>query len=400
MANRVVVQRSSSSSSTRLPSAGYRVAAVSQMAPSVYGGAGGYGTRVSTSSVPVNYSYMQLGSKDNILLSGGEKVTMQNLNDRLAAYLDKVRSLESANSQLEIKIKEHSGKVSPTTGRDFSKYYQTIQDLQAQIFDARQNNVRLLLHVDNARLAADDFKTKYETEVPLRNSVVVDIGGLRRLLDDLTMKRSDLEMEIEHLQEELSYLKKNHATEVEELSQHLGGSVSVEVDAAPSVDLGKVMAEMRAQYDNLAAKNRVEAKERFEKESQQLIKQVNTSSEELTSRKSEVTDVRRRAQSLEIELQSLLNMKAALEGTVADTEARYGAQIEQVQAQIRILEANLGQIRGDMEQQRNDYSLLLNIKLRLEMEIAEYRRLLGGDEENMELEKNLLEEAKKGEANL
>lgn len=75
-----------------------------------------------------------MGGGDGGLLTGDEKQTMQNLNDRLANYLGKVHALEEANSELELRIKEWYGKFSATdTDRDYSKYFKIIEDLRNQV---------------------------------------------------------------------------------------------------------------------------------------------------------------------------------------------------------------------------------------------------------------------------
>ncbi|XP_008070131.1 keratin, type I cytoskeletal 15 isoform X1 [Carlito syrichta] len=324
------------------------------------------------------------GGGDGGLLSGNEKITMQNLNDRLASYLDKVRALEEANADLEGKIRDWYQKQAPTSPeRDYSHYFKTMEELQDKILAAAIDNSRVILEIDNARLAVDDFRLKYENELGLRQSVEADINGLRRVLDELTLARTDLEMQIEGLKEELAYMKKNHEEEMKEFGSQLVGQVNVEMDAAPGVDLTRVLAEMREQYEAIAEKNRRDAEAWFFSKTEELNKEVASNTEMIQTSKTEITDLRRTLQGLEIELQSQLSMKAGLENSLAETECRYATQLQQIQGLISSLEAQLSELRCEMEAQDQEYRMLLDIKTRLEQEIATYRSLLEGQDAKM-----------------
>eukprot|EP00079_Xenopus_tropicalis_P018943 XP_012808130.1 PREDICTED: LOW QUALITY PROTEIN: keratin-3, type I cytoskeletal 51 kDa-like [Xenopus tropicalis] len=317
------------------------------------------------------------------LLSANEKQTMQNLNDRLVNYLDKVHALELANGELERKIKEWYEKHGPgtTTGekKDYSKYYTIINDLKAQILVASVENAKLLLQCDNARLAADDFKMKFENEQYMRQTVEADINGLRRVMDDLTLAKSDYESQLESLNEEIAYLKKNHEDEVKGMQVTQAGQVSVEMNAAPGTDLTKLLNDMRNQYEDLAQKNRAEAEDRFNRMSADLKKSISQGVEQQKESKSELTELRRTLQALEIELQSQLAMKKSLESTLAETEGAFCVKLARIQEMIINIEEQIARLKGESECQTAEYQQLLDIKARLENEIEIYRKLLDGD---------------------
>ncbi|XP_064216502.1 keratin, type I cytoskeletal 18-like [Aotus nancymaae] len=372
--------------SVRVPS--YSARPVSSTA-SVYAGAGGSGSRISMTRSATFRSSMGVGGLAAGMAGGlagvggiqNEKETMQILNDRLASYLDKVRSLETENRKLESKIREHLEKKGPQV-RDWGHYFKTIEDLRAQIFANTVDNARIVLQIDNARLAADDFRVKYETELAMRQSVESDIRGLRKVTDDTNVTRLQLETEIEALKEELLFMKKNHEEEVNGLQAQIASSgLTMEVDAPKSQDLAQIMAEIRAQYNELARKNR----EELDKYWTQLIEEsttvVTTRSTEVEAAEMTLTELRRTVQSLEIDLDSMRNTKISLENSLREVEARYALQMEQLNGILLHLESELAHTRAEGQRQAQEYEALLNIKVKLEAEIATYRHLLEDGED-------------------
>lgn len=184
-----------------------------------------------------------------------------------------------------------------------------------------------------------------------------DINGLRRVLDELTLAKTDLEMQIEGLNEELAYLKKNHEEEMKEYDSQLAGQVNAEMDAAPGVDFILMLAEMREQYEAMAEKNRWDAEAWFFSKTEELNKEVASNTEMIQTSKTEITDLRHMMHGLEIELQSQLSMKAGLEGSLAETECPYATQLQQIQGLISSLEAQLTELRNEMECQNQDRHL-------------------------------------------
>ncbi|KAG8514885.1 LOW QUALITY PROTEIN: Keratin, type I cytoskeletal 20 [Galemys pyrenaicus] len=346
-------------------------------APSVYGGAGGYNTRISMGKQMGIYGNNAVRGD---LIASNEKMAMQNLNDRLASYLEKVRSLEKSNNRLEMKIKQWYEANAPISSRDYSAYYTQIQQLQAQIKGEQLQRSRLVLQIDNARLAAEDFRVKFETERGFRLTVEADLQGLNKVIDDLTLSKTDLELQIEELNKDLALLKKEHEEEVAALRRQLGSTVNVEVDAAPGKNLGAIMDEMRQKYELMAQENLEKAKAQFDKQITMLQDEVSLNTEELKGAEVQVKAVRQTYQSLEIDLQSQRSLKDSLERTLEETNVRYHNQLASIQEKLSFLQSQLMKIRSDAEQQTIKYNNLFDIKIRLEQEIATYRRLLEGEQ--------------------
>ncbi|KAJ7313542.1 hypothetical protein JRQ81_005012 [Phrynocephalus forsythii] len=255
----------------------------------------------------------------------------------MSFWSQRVRSLEDSNAQLEQNIREFYVKRASAGGPDLSGYFNTLKELKSKIEQETLNNAGLLLQIDNAKLAADDFRVKITKLV-------------------FTPQ------------------------EVDSLQARMGGTINVEVDSMPGTGLQKILAEIRDQYEDVMEKNRQEAEALHKSQCDAINQEVASSTEALQAAQMKITELRRLAQALEIELQSLQRMKAALEGTLDETQFRYGMELTRLRDLCSTREAELLHLRTDVQQQAEDYKRLMDIKNRLEQEISTYRHLLEGSE--------------------
>jgi hypothetical protein len=74
------------------------------------------------------------GGGEGGILNTNEKIVMQNLNSRLASYMEKVLELEESNTAMEKQIQDWYSKRGPKVfQKDNTHYYDTIEDLKDRV---------------------------------------------------------------------------------------------------------------------------------------------------------------------------------------------------------------------------------------------------------------------------
>ncbi|XP_072270881.1 keratin, type I cytoskeletal 12-like [Pyxicephalus adspersus] len=315
--------------------------------------------------------------------SPNQKEDLVNLNDRLATYLEKVRTLEEANQQLEKKIQKLSEKRA--IGRDHSHYQKTIEDLESQIQNAKETNAELLLNIENMKIAADGFKENYEAELALQATIRDDMKKLKDASSGLEMETRCLEVEEQILTKELENLKQDHKEEKEHLLQEKSKcQVNVEVDSLHPTELMDGLEKMRDQYKTIANHHQKHYEFLLEKKFRETTQQNSKDTELLQSQLRHLSMLGRKAQELETELEVHHSLKSAQESALYEIEAGYSAHLENIQGTVLKLEDALVKIRSEAEKLTSDSRILHYLKDLLEMEIRTYGILMDDEEKSIE----------------
>uniref|UniRef100_A0A8B9TYS7 Desmin n=1 Tax=Anas zonorhyncha TaxID=75864 RepID=A0A8B9TYS7_9AVES len=311
-----------------------------------------------------------------------EKVELQELNDRFANYIEKVRFLEQQNALMVAEVNRLRGKE-PT--RVAEMYEEELRELRRQVDALTGQRARVEVERDNLLDDLQKLKQRLQEEIQLKEEAENNLAAFRADVDAATLARIDLERRIESLQEEIAFLKKVHEEEIRELQAQLQEQhIQVEMDISKP-DLTAALRDIRAQYESIAAKNIAEAEEWYKSKVNDLTQAANKNNDALRQAKQEMLEYRHQIQSYTCEIDALKGTNDSLMRQMREMEERFAGEAGGYQDTIARLEEEIRHLKDEMARHLREYQDLLNIKMALDIEIATYRKLLEGEENRISI---------------
>ncbi|XP_056418183.1 peripherin isoform X2 [Hyla sarda] len=326
----------------------------------------------------VDFSVAEALNQEFLTTRSNEKAELQELNDRFASFIEKVRYLEQQNAVLVTEINQARSKE-PTRAADLCQ--QELRELRRQLDALGKERDRIQVERDNFAEDLNFLKQRLDEEVHKREDAENNLVLFRKDVDDATLSRLELERKIESLMDEIEFLKKLHEEEIQDVQVSVQvQSIHTEIEPTKQPDLTSALREIRSQYETIAVKNLQESEEWYKSKFADLSDAANRNNEALRHAKQEMNETRRQVHSLTSEIDGLKGTNEALIRQMKDMEEQFGSEAANYQDTIVRLEQDVQHMKEEMARHLREYQDLLNVKMALDIEIATYRKLLEGEE--------------------
>ncbi|KAM3933628.1 peripherin isoform 1-T1 [Leptodactylus fuscus] len=326
----------------------------------------------------VDFSVAEALNQEFLTTRSNEKAELQELNDRFASFIEKVRYLEQQNAVLVTEINQARSKE-PTRAADLCQH--ELRELRRQLDALGKDRDRIQVERDNLAEDLNFLKQRLDEEVHKREDAENNLVIFRKDVDDATLSRLELERKIESLMDEIEFLKKLHEEELQDVQVSVQiQPIHMEIEATKQPDLTSALRDIRSQYETIAAKNLQESEEWYKSKFADLSDAANRNNEALRQAKQEMNESRRQIHSLTCEIDGLKGTNEALLRQMKDMEEQFGLEAGNYQDAIARLEQEVQHMKEEMARHLREYQDLLNVKMALDIEIATYRKLLEGEE--------------------
>nr|UFQ72716.1 intermediate filament b-like protein [Macrostomum spirale] len=366
----------------------------------------------------------QTNAEVNTMLNGREKEKkdMQELNERFASYIEKVRFLEAQNKKLSNELQQLKDRWGKETERvkqtyetelaqlrkllDGSEKHKAEAEVRISSLEDQLNELQVLLDEANRQHQMDgDTIDKlnqqladYDGEISLLRRRVAtfdeersrDQKEIKRLRDEVTRLRRDLdsetlnhinaENEAQSLREQLEFMKQIHESELKELAALAYRDTTSENREFWKNEMAQALHEIQREYDSKMDVMRSEIESQYSMKVQEARTSNTRDNMELSHLreenkrvKSQVADARNRIPELEARNSQLQRELEELRRDMEEAER----ECEMEKGRLR---TDLATSQATLEEYLKELQTLMDAKLSLELEIHAYRKLLEGEE--------------------
>ncbi|TKR96234.1 hypothetical protein L596_010283 [Steinernema carpocapsae] len=281
------------------------------------------------------------------------------LNNRLAQYIERVRSLESQNNQLKMQIRDVEVVERKERNDLIERYQEKVDELRKTLEDICGEKTRLEIERSKAVEGYDEVKNrvaKLERDLQFADRERLNCQSL---VQDLQARLNTAENRRKHHEDENLLLK------------------------AENAELKKQLETLRSEIEDEAVlRTSLENKMITLKEDLDFARKTHSTQMDDVKRKRQVemTSV-----SSEIEHRYQAQLQEQLQAMRAEFDARIGMNRREIDMMVSQRDEKISMLEAEIARMISEYRDLMDLKVQLDVELQAYQKLLEGEETRLHL---------------